>query len=172
MPKIQFTLQDGTEISHEMTADCVTVGRIAENTIELNDPSVSSRHAELSVSSHGYRFKDLGSTNGSRLNGNVLTPGEIYDLKPGDEIILGSVLGCYEPTTKRPEPAPLPSAEPSLAKVADSSVRPSNFSNASPFKSPKKKKDPIAVSVMVLGVLAILAFFGAAFMIFSIQPPF
>ncbi len=171
MPKIQFTLQDGTEISHELTAECVTVGRIAENSIELNDPSVSSRHAELSLSGQGYRIKDLGSTNGSRINGSVLIPGESVDLKPGDQIILGSVLGLYEPTAERQGPAPLPSAETSSAKAAQSSVRPSNFSNASPFKSAKKKRDPIGVSVMVLGVLAILSFFGAAFMIFSIKPP-
>jgi predicted component of type VI protein secretion system len=171
MPKIQFTLQDGTEISHELTAECVTVGRIAENSIELDDPSVSSRHAELSASGAGYRIKDLGSTNGSRVNGRVLTPGEGFNLNPGDQIVLGSVLGLYEPTSKRQEAAPLPSGETSRAKAAESSVRPSNFFNASPFKSAKKKKDPIGVCVMALGVLAILSFFGAAFMIFSIKPP-
>jgi predicted component of type VI protein secretion system len=171
MPKIQFTLQDGTEISHELTAECVTVGRIAENAIELSDPSVSSRHAELSASDGVYRIKDLGSTNGSQLNGSALTPGESFELKPGDRIILGSVSGIYEPAAGTQGPAPLPSAEPSLAKAADSSIRPTNFANASPFKSRKKKKDPIGVSVMVLGVLAILGFFGAAFIVFSMKPP-
>lgn len=52
---------------------------------------VSGRHAELRSGEHGWSVCDLGSTNGTRLNGQWLTPGQEYLLKNGDHIKVAQV---------------------------------------------------------------------------------
>jgi pSer/pThr/pTyr-binding forkhead associated (FHA) protein len=59
--------------------------------IPVDDPGVSRRHLKLIRQPDGqYAALDLGSTNGSILNGETLAPGILTPLKMGDEISLGS----------------------------------------------------------------------------------
>jgi pSer/pThr/pTyr-binding forkhead associated (FHA) protein len=60
----------------------------------LDDPNVSRRHAEIRPRGGSWVLTDLGSTNGSRLNGRKLDGSEV--LKPGDEIELGTSLLTFE----------------------------------------------------------------------------
>jgi pSer/pThr/pTyr-binding forkhead associated (FHA) protein len=55
--------------------------------MRLTDPKVSRRHLALDASAQGLRLTDLGSTNGSRLNGRRIDGSEV--LREGDEIELG-----------------------------------------------------------------------------------
>ena len=61
-------------------------------------------------------------------------------------------------------------AEPA-AVVASSSARPADFSNASPFQTKKKQKDPMSVAILAFGIVAILAFVGATLMILGLKSP-
>jgi pSer/pThr/pTyr-binding forkhead associated (FHA) protein len=54
----------------------------------VSDPTVSRRHAEPRPQGGGWVLADLGSTNGTRLNGWRLT-GEAL-VRPGDEVAFGS----------------------------------------------------------------------------------
>lgn len=54
-------------------------------------PEVSSHHAELKPSIDGWSIRDMGSTNGTRLNGNWLQAGQDYLLKNGDQIKIAQV---------------------------------------------------------------------------------
>ena len=54
--------------------------------IRLDDPSVSSRHFQLDVVGNEFFVKDLGSRNGTRLNGHDVRYSELL---PGDEIHVG-----------------------------------------------------------------------------------
>ena len=64
-------------------------GRLATLEIVLEDSSVSRRHAEVRLTEKGWRVRDLGSTNGTYLNGQrVLSPSP---LKHGDQIKVGSI---------------------------------------------------------------------------------
>ncbi|MBI3730192.1 MAG: FHA domain-containing protein [Burkholderiales bacterium] len=59
--------------------------------IQVDDPGVSRRHLKLLRQADGsYAALDLGSTNGSIMNGNTLVPGMLTALKAGDEIVVGS----------------------------------------------------------------------------------
>jgi two-component system, cell cycle response regulator len=66
----------------------VTMGRSKECTLPIHDPSCSRNHAELFSTSDGAVFlKDLGSTNGTRVNGQKIS--DPVPLKDGDRIQLG-----------------------------------------------------------------------------------
>jgi len=73
----------------EFDRDTITIGRSHENAIQLNDPSVSSHHCQFQRDGETYSFTDLGSTNGSYVNGmQVSEPVEIH---PKDIIQLGDM---------------------------------------------------------------------------------
>lgn len=71
-----------------------TLGRSRQCDVMVDDPSVSREHAEVRPRGGSWVVTDLGSTNGSRLNGRKLTGSEV--LKPGDEIELGTSLIRFE----------------------------------------------------------------------------
>ena len=169
MASIKFTLQDGTVVSHELTEELVTLGRVPGNTVELPDPSVSSRHAQLARSGEDYVFRDLGSTNGSQYNGSAVNPDEEYPLLSGDTITLGSVVAVYG--AEREAEAPPVEASPISAVAAASSSKPTNFSNASPFQTRKVRRDPLGIAMVVLSILAMLAAGFALMQVFAMQAP-
>jgi HD-GYP domain-containing protein (c-di-GMP phosphodiesterase class II) len=65
-------------------------GRLATLEIVLDDSSVSRRHAELRHTPGGWRVRDLGSTNGTYLNGARLGAGE-WPLRAHDIVRCGNV---------------------------------------------------------------------------------
>jgi hypothetical protein len=71
-----------------------TMGRSRQCDVMVDDPNVSRTHAEVRPRGDSWVLSDLGSTNGSRLNGRRLEGPEV--LKPGDEIELGTTLLTFE----------------------------------------------------------------------------
>jgi predicted component of type VI protein secretion system len=167
MPKIIVSLPDGTSVTHELTEDTVTVGRTADNIIQIEDASVSSHHAEFTVAGDHHTLKDLGSTNGTRVNDQPFTEGT---LKDGDSVRFGQIATRY--ATDHPgNVAPPPQQAAVALAVAESSSAPQDFANASPFKTKTKKKEPAALGIMVFAVVSILALVAAIAMTFQLQPP-
>ncbi len=72
----------------------VTLGRSRQCDVMLDDPNVSRTHAEIRPRGGSWVLSDLGSTNGSRLNGRRVEQPEV--LKPGDEIEIGTSLIRFE----------------------------------------------------------------------------
>jgi pSer/pThr/pTyr-binding forkhead associated (FHA) protein len=62
--------------------------------VVLSDPNVSRQHAEIRPRGAGWMLSDLGSTNGSTLNGHRIDGPEM--LKPGDEIEVGTSMMRFE----------------------------------------------------------------------------
>ncbi|MDQ2987052.1 MAG: FHA domain-containing protein [Armatimonadota bacterium] len=77
------------EETHELKVGANSIGRRGENDIVLDDPYVSGSHARIDVGDNGVTLTDLGSTNGSFLNGAKLAPNEAVTVTATDEIILG-----------------------------------------------------------------------------------
>ncbi len=69
----------------------VTIGRAFDNTLFIEDPSVSRHHAVIRWKNGMMYICDLGSTNGSSLNGERLTPDYYYEMNYSDEMRIGSV---------------------------------------------------------------------------------
>jgi pSer/pThr/pTyr-binding forkhead associated (FHA) protein len=72
----------------DLSADYITIGRAADNTICLAHASVSKHHATLAVDGSDFKLCDLHSTNGTIVNGDTVV---CTHLKDGDRITLGDV---------------------------------------------------------------------------------
>jgi hypothetical protein len=90
---------------YELAKDRVLVGRGSDNDIVLNDPFMNRYHAQFVRLADGYAFEDLGSSNGSYLNG-ISTTGRT-PLKTGDRIHVGqSILRYYTNAGVKTDEAP------------------------------------------------------------------
>jgi hypothetical protein len=68
------------------------VGRSQENDIVIDDPNVSRRHARISRSDNGFVVEDLGSTNGTMLDG---APIDREMIEGGDELTFGQTTARF-----------------------------------------------------------------------------
>lgn len=73
--------------------DPVTVGRLPECDIAVGDPNVSRRHAEIRRQGNGFVVVDLGSTNGTKVNGAGVRQRPLAD---GDQITVGGTTVRFE----------------------------------------------------------------------------
>lgn len=109
-----------------LTLDTITVGRDPLADIVLNDPEVSRHHAQFIQTPAGYDLKDLGSTNGSFVDGKRIG-GEPVTLSPGQIVMFGSNVTLIYQATSAADPlatmvAPMGSAP--SADVPESPDRP------------------------------------------------
>jgi hypothetical protein len=91
MPSYSIVLPDGRRV--QIGPDRLVVGRSAQCDVVLNDPTVSRRHAELRRSGNEVVVVDLGSTNGTRVNGMLVRR---QRLKDKDEIAFGNATVVFE----------------------------------------------------------------------------
>ncbi|MDQ3879288.1 MAG: DUF3662 and FHA domain-containing protein [Actinomycetota bacterium] len=76
-----------------ITRDPIVIGRMSTSDVVLSDPNVSRRHAELRHTSDGWLVVDLGSTNGTLVNGKLAREHRLSD---GDELTFGSTALRFE----------------------------------------------------------------------------
>ena len=74
----------------------LVVGRAVTSDIPIYDPTISRRHAEITLTDAGVRIKDLGSSNGTFLNGAKVTDG---DAAENDVVTFGKVAFKVVPIT-------------------------------------------------------------------------
>jgi hypothetical protein len=89
---------DGTR--HELDGGQATIGRSKDCDIQLNDPNVSRKHAEVRQEGAAYWVVDLGSTNGMEVNGRRQKRAK---LRQGDRITLGSTELVFKRETEQDE---------------------------------------------------------------------
>src|SRR5207247_10173415 len=91
MAAVTFQVLEGIDkgrVFRELTTP-VTIGREEGNLLRLNDERVSRFHAKVQFDNGEIILTDLESTNGTRVNGNVV---QIRRLRPGDRIGVGRSL--------------------------------------------------------------------------------
>jgi predicted component of type VI protein secretion system len=88
MPAVTFQVLEGIDkgrVFRELPTP-VTIGREEGNVLRLNDERVSRFHAKVQFDNNEVIITDLDSTNGTRVNGNVV---QIRRLRPGDRVHIG-----------------------------------------------------------------------------------
>jgi pSer/pThr/pTyr-binding forkhead associated (FHA) protein len=81
----------GPDGEKPLRAGVSTFGRKGDNDIPVPDSYVSGRHGQIEVTEHGVYLTDLGSSNGTFLNGAKLAPNMRTEISPDDLIRLGSL---------------------------------------------------------------------------------
>lgn len=168
MPQIRVYLSEDNQTVHELTEDKVTVGRLPDNGLQIEDGSVSSYHAELVLENGEYHLHDKGSTNGTFVNGEQTTSAL---LKNGDQIRFGSIETVYAADVKSAASAPLPRSEKAAVSLSSSSARPATFVSASPFPKAAEKTDPVTMAAIVIAALGALGFLASVVMTMTLSAP-
>ena len=76
------------QVSFDLGMGSNTVGRAPGNAVQISDPSISSQHCILTISSNGVYVQDLQSTNGTFVDGMAVTDGWLL---PGQSLQLGTL---------------------------------------------------------------------------------
>jgi predicted component of type VI protein secretion system len=131
MPRVTITVADRTPQPYRFQLDRlkVNMGRGSENDIVIDDGSVSVRHAVMERLEGGYQLRDLGSTNGIKLEG---LQREIIPLRHGLSVKIGDVSFDFTLTEeerealareKPPVESPIVREEPAAAVAAAAGPR-------------------------------------------------
>jgi pSer/pThr/pTyr-binding forkhead associated (FHA) protein len=71
---------------YELDKEVITIGRKPDNDIHIDNPAVSGKHAKIITILNDSFIEDLGSTNGTYINGNNITK---HALQNGETILTG-----------------------------------------------------------------------------------
>jgi hypothetical protein len=124
MPRVTITVPDHTPQPYRFQLDrrVVSLGRGSDNDIAIDCGSVSVRHAEMVRVDGGYEIRDLGSTNGTKQDGERRMA---IPLKSGASVLLGDVAFDFQ------------LSEEELTALAEEAA-----SLSSPAKAPAEEKRP------------------------------
>ena len=89
--KYQLLVKKGPQRGHvhPLNAILITLGRDPLADIVISDPEVSRQHARLMETEDGYELQDLGSTNGTFVNGVQIGMGDKTIVRAGDQLRVG-----------------------------------------------------------------------------------
>ena len=99
MPVLRLQIPGQEPASYAVTGPRVTIGRRADNTIQVLDGSISGHHAEFLFVDGHYRLHDLGSTNLSFVEGEAVTD---FHLRETRKISFGNVTGEFDVSEDEP----------------------------------------------------------------------
>jgi pSer/pThr/pTyr-binding forkhead associated (FHA) protein len=134
-PDAKLTVREDptSEKEYPLGEGAVVLGREAFNDIVVHDPEVSRRHAQITFQEGRYIIEDLGSTNGTFINGRrVQTPtplhnGDVVEMGEAARIIFSSAGDPFGETVVKPEVVP---------ELDKTMADPSGFSDWQPELAP------------------------------------
>jgi hypothetical protein len=122
-PRASLVVRQGTQIgmTFSLAGDEIILGREEGVGISIRDPEVSRQHVRISWQAGNYYVEDLGSTNGTFLNGAPVTGRQL--LRSGDTIGMGQTLLAFQEQAGGIPPQPVapparPAAPPPPAEPA------------------------------------------------------
>lgn len=96
-----LVLPNGSEVTLERA---VTIGRGDENDLTLEHPTVSRRHATMTLRDGRWYVADQGSFNGTFINGDRIPPGIALQLRHADRIAFGSAVLLFSEPSQQQDP--------------------------------------------------------------------
>jgi pSer/pThr/pTyr-binding forkhead associated (FHA) protein len=122
----------------------VTLGRGRENDIVLLEHGVSRQHARVQRGPQGWMLTDLGSTNGTSVNGQQIRAHKAHLLRPGDRVTMGSAVLLVQE-----EAGGTPSAGSAGGEVPEAAA------GRTPSRGPERRRMP-RPALMVGGALLLV----------------
>ena len=140
----------------DLVEERTTMGRAVDNTVRLEDGTVSHHHAMVLIEGPEYKLRDLNSTNGTRVNGLRIVESKLHD---GDAVRLGSVEMRFESEAKQAsQPLPPMHTGIDLNEMGQASAPAVGFATTSPFGRKRKSAADVWVWVTLgLGVVALVS---------------
>src|SRR5262245_29319580 len=139
MPKLTLVQDRKTVQIYDLDQAVIRIGRVPGMDIQIDDVSISRRQAEIQREGDGWVVRDIGSSNGTFVNGERLAGDRA--LKAGDEISIGQFslffergLGSFQP---RQREAPTKEAPQPAAASRPAAPRPAGQGDATQFMAPE-----------------------------------
>lgn len=172
MAAVVFYMEDDSTLVHRLEKDSTSVGRHPQSDVVLTSASSSGRHAVIKKTDDGWYVQDLGSSNGTRVNGAEI---EEALLKDGDRVGFGDVQAVFyagEPPAMAeikkaaptvPKALPVPDAPPSekpaaapqpAARARVSPVRRA-YSRSSASSYPDTSTNGCMNAIVVIGIFLV-----------------
>lgn len=138
MPKLTLVLDRKVVNVYDLNQPVIRIGRVPGMDIHIDDASVSRRQAELQQEGAGWVVRDIGSSNGTFVNGQRLTGDR--PLRPGDEIAMGNYSLFFERglPSYQPRPAPAAGRGERPPERAPAPVAPQGREDATMYLSPEE----------------------------------
>ena len=153
----QLTMRSGPNPGtvYALDSDQIGIGRDSSNEISVNDAEISRRHARLTFQGGKYVLEDMGSTNGTFVNGQRLTGPRV--LKSGEVISFGEqIVFVYEAVDSDPGATVLSSRQMPGPRAVTPSPPPQSFAGQVPDSPPENAARRINPVPIALGVGALI----------------
>ena len=92
MPRLFISEGPMKDQTFDFRQKAVFIGRSSTNDIQINDIKLSRKHLKVFKIGESFSIEDLGSTNGTLLNGKMITPGKSYEVTERDTIVIGNTV--------------------------------------------------------------------------------
>ena len=164
MAQYQFVMRSGPTpgVTFPLEGDQLIIGRDSANAVAINDAEISRKHSRLSFQGGKYVLEDLGSTNGTFVNGQrlagpvVLKPGDVVSL--GEQIVLMYDAINMDPGATMAAPRKSTRIEAPVMQTSAPAYAPTT---SAPYSAPPKKTNmtPIFIGVGVFLFICMCASF-------------
>ncbi|HTX90254.1 MAG TPA: FHA domain-containing protein [Anaerolineales bacterium] len=180
--QFQFVMRSGPNVGKVFPLEAaeISIGRDNSNMVAINDAEVSRKHAKMEFRGSAYVITDLGSTNGTFINGNRVSGTQV--LNPGDTVSFGEGIvlqyeAAYDPNatvisssakaSKTVAPVQRQAAAPVPAPAAPPAY--SGQVPAGPAAAAPAKKGSNKVVIIVLVVVLVCLILGCIALFFWVD---
>ena len=150
--------------NYTIDRDEFAIGRSADNAIPLGNHTVSGHHCQIIREGDRYLIRDLGSTNGTRVNSKEIKEGT--PLRPKDLVQVGAVEFLFNSEELAVEQLPDSNMQTQVLITQGPTSAPESFNSISPFGA-RRRDNPGIWIVIIVGVGA-LALAGVAYFFYKL----